>query len=205
MIKKFLKSLKFKSSYSSPKEDENLNNNSIDINPLIQVAKLLSENDPEVVSRVSLYIDDSKKYYSDNEDELTERCIDSDTDLTCEIVLINELKNSSYIAYIDHSEEADRVIKFLDELSGNKLSVNNNFEDLISAYNSTGKYYAISNFLYDSKIGPMPYEFLQNLGYSLANIDEGSDALALILVKNNVSNNLIEIADSASLKLRILG
>ncbi|CAM3901979.1 MULTISPECIES: DUF6630 family protein [Pseudoalteromonas] len=205
MIKKIFKSLKFKSTYSTDKNVETFTETPVETNPLIELAKVLSDNDPEVHERVSLYINDNNKYFIDNEEELSERCIESGTELTSEVVLINELRCRNYIAYIDHSEEADRTIKYLDSLSGNVLSANKGFDDLISAYSSAGLHNAIGNFLYNSKIGPMPYEFLKKSGYSLANIDEGSDALALILIKNNITNCVIELSGSSNLKLKVLG
>jgi hypothetical protein len=205
LIKKLFKSLQYKSRYSSPKLDKSHKGNISKDSALIELAKIFSQNDEKVVSSVALYINDNKAYFLENEDVLCERCIDSELELENEIVLIDALCASKYIVYIDHAEEADLTLKYLDDLSGNHLSKRDDFVELIETYKATGKYNAIANFISDSKIGPMPFDCIKSAGYSLANIDEGSDSLALILVKNGLKNEIEALTKSAALNFKFLG
>jgi hypothetical protein len=205
LIKKLFKSLQNKSRYSSSKLDNSNEGIISKGNALIELAKIFSQNDEKVVSSVALYINDDKAYFLENEDVLCERCIDSELELESEIVLIDTLSASKYIVYIDHAEEADLTLKYLDELSGNNLSKTDDFIELIETYKATGKYNAIANFISDSKIGPMPFDCIKSAGYSLANIDEGSDSLALILIKNDLKNKIEALTKSADLNFKFLG
>jgi hypothetical protein len=174
---------------------------SISNRALLSFADLASKNNLEVNLIITTFLDDKNVYFRKFENDLYQRGIESPEEVTKEIVLIEALLSSGVLVYVDYKAEADLVLSAINELSSGEISKNQCFDTLISAYKDSGEYNAIGNFLYDSKIAPMPFDCIKTQGFSLLNIDEGSDSYSFILLSNEIVDEAIKYAEVANINL----
>ena len=170
---------------------------------LVQLGALLSDNNPSVERRLSIYLNDRSGYFRAHENNLWERGIENPRGITTEIALIDSLIESGSLVYADFAMEADQVMIMLDKAYGNTLSEQACFRNLIRAYSELGPMNVIANFLYNEDIGPMPMNCITSSGYMLASIDEGSDAYAFVLVERSDNDLFSRLASDANVKVKI--
>lgn len=175
-----------------------------DRNDLVVFATRLAGEEPFLVQRVELFTTDRKQYYKKYEEELYQRWIESEKDISIEIVLIDGMIEVNKLAYVDSAYEADQSLILLDRISNSKLSQSDCFSDLQAAYKES-KYNAIGTFMHDDKIGPMPYDCIEKNGFYLVSIDEGSDSYPLILVAKDDRSELEAMAKSLGINMQFFG
>ncbi len=168
---------------------------------LVELAKVLSENNPLVLSRVQLFINDKSSYFKTYNEELYQRGIESKIELRKAIALVDSLEFHNYSVGSDFDTEGDEVLLSLDKLSNHTLSANQCFFDLVDSYRAVANYNAIGNFLFNSKLAPMPYFCIDKAGYKLASIDADTDSYDFILVKNEQRFQIENLSKKAGINI----
>ncbi|MGP5019380.1 DUF6630 family protein [Vreelandella alkaliphila] len=205
MFRKIFTSLLVLLGLSSCKTSTPVKAQEVDLVDLSSLAVGIAGDEPALIERLSLFVNDRRGYFQKYEDDLHERGIESGEDVSIEIALIDGLIEVEKIAYVDHAYEADQSLILLDRLSNSKLSQNECFSQLQDAYKKKGEYNAIGNFMHDEKIGPMPYACIEANGFYLASIDESSDSYPLILVKKDGRVDIEAKAKSLGVNIKFFG
>jgi hypothetical protein len=117
------------------------------------------------------------------------------------IALIDSLEFYNFSVGVYADTEGDEVLLWLDKLSNHTLSTNQYFVDLVDSYRAVGKYNAIGNFLFNSKLAPMPYFCIEQAGYKLASIDADTDSYDFILVKDKQSYQIENLSKKAGIDI----
>lgn len=183
-------------------ENETLPAQAGNTSPLLELGQTLSNHDATVTNRLTLFINSRAQYFKHYEDSLWDRGIDAAQLVTPVIALVESLIDSKSVVYRDFSSPADLVLLKLNQLVNGQLNKHTCFKDLQTTYKNTKQYNAIGNFLYNDKLGPTPMNCLQNVGYSLATIDEGSDAFAFILVAKDKQKQITTLAKQSNITIK---
>lgn len=168
---------------------------------LLNFASLVSGNNSDVNTAISLFLNGKQKYFRKYESDFYECGVEKPEQITKEMALIYALKSSGRLVYVDHATEADYVLTEIDKLSNGELSKHQCFGDLVNAYKESGKYNAIGNFLSNSKIAPMPFDCISSQGFRLLAINDGSDSYALILLTSDLAGEAIRNAEESGVNL----
>lgn len=99
-----------------------MSNNVVNENPIYRIAAELSNNNASVLQEVSECLSNTKKYFSEHEEEYGERCV---TDGEGEAVLqwlgmVDILQKNDYVCERDWEDELEDFLYFVRELEGVK-------------------------------------------------------------------------------------
>jgi len=169
------------------------------VEPLIKLGAILSNENVEVKEDLELYLNNPAKYLSKYEDELFERGIEEVENIPAVIVLVNALLKRKLLAYVDGSNSFNDSLKAIAKLAKGKLDASKNFKNLLDYSNKPSKY-GVGAYL-DSDIGPSVFESLKSDGFNLISINEDSDAYPLVLVNSEDLNRVVNLAKDSNIRL----
>ncbi|GAA5526218.1 hypothetical protein Maes01_02817 [Microbulbifer aestuariivivens] len=166
---------------------------------LIDLAKGFSGNDEKVISEVTLFVANPKRYFKKYEEDLYQRGIEQPTEVTSPIALIDALSKAKYLVYQDVASEPKWVLSQLDELSNGAISKVDCYKQMDEYYSNTK--YGIGTFLDTEGEWPSLFECIKEAGYNLIGINEDSDSYALVLLQKKDLPVAIETASKAGIGL----
>jgi hypothetical protein len=168
----------------------------------VQIGSIISLDNPEVVKRLKLFVDDKKSYFKIYENEILERGLEEGDEISPEIALIDTLLSEKKIVYVDWKTEAHHVLSMLNDTVSGALSTNEGYQVAYNVYLSKGRSNTISNFLDMPEFHPKLQSVVRNSGYQLVYIDEGSDSYALTLVGMSRIDEFKSIASSIEINIK---
>ena len=157
-------------------------------NPKYILAKLMSNNNENILDDVKLFIqskNDYKKKYKENlEYHGYEDPFDNDFDFT--FVLVESLKFKNMAIVVDWKEQPKIVLELINKISNSLISKCEHFDSLQIKFTDTDL--NISHFLETDVSEPSITKCADNIGLKLVAIDNGTDSWVLTLIdKKNLS------------------
>ena len=172
---------------------------SLSTHPLVTLSDVLSDNDRSVRDQVKLYITDSSKYFKKNEDDLSERWIESHHEITPEMVIIDELRKKNKIVFLDLAENPTWALSKIIGLTGARHKEKECYSKLNSVFKKTK--YGIGTFLQQPGYAPSVSKCVEAYGYYMVGIDDGSDSYSILLVKYSLKPKIESLVNKTDLKL----
>ena len=103
------------------RKKNNANSEQVDFSNCIEIAKIISENDEQVIKEIIECVANPVSYYNTYESEYSERGIldSNDIDTIIWIGLVNCLIRNNYVCERDYNDELDDFIYFMNNLKYN--------------------------------------------------------------------------------------
>lgn len=171
--------------------------------PLETLAKLLSENNPNVLAEVQKFELSPQAYFDALDEDLKEDCfLESPSDISNTDVLVRSLYESGLLAVADGREEPLSVLNKLNLRSKGVLETSEFYEPLKEFYSQT-------EFAFGSLVGGSgSIEHSSNIfacaravELAILAIDDGSDSLILIVCQADQRQNVSSLAAQAGIRL----
>lgn len=161
--------------------------------PMVEIVKIVTNNDKKVVEQVVLCGADIEKYFADNRVQYEQRGIEDfeekEENTLCWLGMVDILEQNGYVCERDWKDEKEDFISFVSELNGVKEH-NLTIED--EWFDEDG-YVAEWASVIDEKW--MAY------GMCLASIDIGGDCYVLFACKLSELESLKELSEKAGFRI----
>ncbi len=161
----------------------------------LSFADLITSNDPEVHKELALYFDDREAYFAKYEFDLAQRGIENPEAIETVIALVDSLIREKYVVYLDWKTGLQHALPMLDDLSGEKLSQSDAFNNYFALHNTD------TIAILDEEAGHELFHAIKTTGHCLLCINEGSDSYVLFLLALDKANKCIELAKTANIPL----
>lgn len=176
------------------------NRNSQAIHPLVSLASHLSQKNSHVIDEVKLFVRDKNEYFVKHKQTLlNNRFIDSEDELTAEVVLVDALIEQESLVYVDWKQDPDDVLGQLVKLSKGRLKKSNTFEELANHYANTE--YGIAEFFDEKGDWPSIFVCARDVGLNLMAVNEGSDQYALFFIEDSEKEKITQAFKDADVTL----
>lgn len=156
-------------------------------NSLLEIARIVSDNDKNVMGEVSECINDIESYFSSHYEEFEDRDIvdfeDEDEDTLIWLGIVNILDKNSYVCERDWKDAKEDFIYFLEELKGIKKNSLEIDEDLLDEDDSVTQWCDILD------------KEWQKRGFCVSAFDIESDSYVLFPCKLTDLEKLQELAE----------
>ncbi|MEP1446039.1 MAG: hypothetical protein ABJK37_08020 [Paraglaciecola sp.] len=168
--------------------------------PQFIFAQIMSDNSPNVLSDVSLFLS-SKNAYKQQYKALLEyhgyeAPFDNEFDFT--FVIVESLKANKLAIDVDWREAPQFVLDSLNGVSNNRLSVCVNFEELKNEFAKTSN--NISFYLSKDQQSLL-LQCSKSVGLEIIGIDNGSDSYVLTVASVKNLSKILEYSEKSKIKL----
>jgi len=179
--------------------------NSFADNPQFRLARLISNENSNVVSDVELYLTSKEAYKTKYKDNLEYHSYDApfDNEFDYTFVIVESLKANQLAIQVDWREAPQYVLNSLNAVSNSHVSSCNSFKDLQSRFAESS--FNISHVLSANESNSMMHQCFDDLGLSLINIDNGTDAYVLTMVSKNNLSQIVELAKQSQVNISFRG
>ncbi|MBU3006159.1 DUF6630 family protein [Paraglaciecola arctica] len=169
--------------------------------PQFIFAQIISDNTPNVLSDVSLFLSSKNAYKQQYKDNLEyhgyEAPFDNEFDFT--FVIVESLKANGLAIDVDWREAPRLVLDSLNRTSNNRLSVCASFEQLKNDFAKTGN--NISFYLESKDPQSLLLQCSKSVGLEIIGIDNGSDSYVLTLASVKSLSKILEYSKKSEIKL----
>lgn len=169
--------------------------------PQFIFAQIISDNTPNVLSDVSLFLSSKNAYKQQYKDNLEyhgyEAPFDNEFDFT--FVIVESLKANGLAIDVDWREAPHLVLDSLNSASNNRLSVCASFEQLKNDFAKTSN--NISFYLESKDPQTLLLQCSKSVGLEIIGIDNGSDSYVLTLASVKSLSKILEYSKKSEIKL----
>lgn len=170
---------------------------------MVALANKISKKNEKAAKSVGLYCESPKKYFDSIDEFEKENCfIESPSDINPAHVLSRALYEANSVVCADNRSEPAFILSSLNKLSPTRL-------DESAVYRKLEKFYSQTKYGFGSLVGgvgsvahePTIFDCVRSKGLRMLGIDDGSDALILFLCSENDFDEIVDLANKASVKL----